>query len=552
MISKTRPYFNLLVLLAVCYFLFSFRIGAHDLWSPDEPRYAQVAREMLETGDWIVPHLNGEVYQEKPPLYFWLVAYISRPLGDVNETTARFPSAIAATLIVLGTYLFGRRILGEREAFLGSLIAATSAQYLWIGRIGVIDMLLALSILASLICFYFGHAKRRPPLYVAGYLFLVPAALSKGPVGIAVPVVVMLTFLAVEIVLRKESGKKQLAWFMGCTIIGLVLVGVCVGPWWRAAYERSDGVYGSLSLLKQQTEGRMFQSYSHRQPIYYYLMQILWQLFPWTVFLPLSAYAIKREGKLRENQGLRFLLVWFLSVFLFFTLISGKRSQYILPSFPAAGLILGWALVNSNPDEGRLSERRKFGIPLLLLSLGFAGSLIAASAAAYLRRPEYLTTALGTLVVSTAILVVLIRHCLSRPPRTALACLIGSTTLLVAVLFGYGAPLADRYNSARPFCSSVLAATGASDSLFFYKIYRPNVHFYMHRRMSRLESGADVKEALDKSRRVLLILQNRDRVALDLGPSYNTEEVARARIGSRDLICVAVKLAPAIGPIAIN
>jgi 4-amino-4-deoxy-L-arabinose transferase-like glycosyltransferase len=544
LISKSRLFLNLLVLLAACYFLFFFRIGSHDLWSPDEPRYAQVAREMLETGDWVVPHLNGNVYQEKPPLYFWLVALISRSFGDVNETTARFPSAISATLIVLGTYLFGRKILGEREAFLGSLIMATSAQFFWIGRIGVIDMLLSLSILGSLICFYCGYAAKRPSLYLAGFVFLVPAALSKGPVGIAIPVVAMIAFLIVEIALQKEHSRRHAAWFAACTIIGLVIVALFVAPWWRAAYERSGGVYGSLSLLKQQTEGRMFHSYSHQQPFYYYFVQILWQLMPWTVFLPLTAQAIKKKGNLRENMGLRFVLVWFLSVFVFFTVISGKRSQYILPSFPAAGLIIGWALANSNPDSGRLRERREFSIPLLALSLGVFAGLIAAVAGAYLRAREIFPVALPLVLLFAVALIVLFRACLNRPPRTALACVIGATAVSVAVLFGYIAPLVDRYNSARPFCDKVLTTMKANDVLFFYKIYRPNVHFYMHRRMLVLDSGDDVRKALDGSSRAFLVLQYKDRSALTLDPACEMEQVARARIGSRDLICVTVSNCP--------
>ncbi len=81
---KSRTSLHIMLLLAACFFLFFFRMGARDLWTPDEPRYAQVAREMLETGEWLVPHLNGIVYTEKPPLYFWLIALASKPFGDLS------------------------------------------------------------------------------------------------------------------------------------------------------------------------------------------------------------------------------------------------------------------------------------------------------------------------------------------------------------------------------------------------------------------------------------------------------------------------------------
>jgi len=238
-----------LILLCACFFLFFFRMGARDLWNPDEPRYAQVAREMMETGEWVVPHLNGEVYTEKPPLYFWLIALISKPFGDVSEVTARFPSSACATIVILLTYFLGTKMLGRREAFIGAAVMATSAQFVWIGRVGALDMLFTLSILAAMAVFYVAYAGKRPLLYVAGFAFLIPGVMTKGPVGIALPLVVMLAFLLTEVFLGKEGAKKQLAWFAVSTVVGLATIALVVVPWWREAHERSGGAYGSMSIL---------------------------------------------------------------------------------------------------------------------------------------------------------------------------------------------------------------------------------------------------------------------------------------------------------------
>jgi 4-amino-4-deoxy-L-arabinose transferase-like glycosyltransferase len=518
--TKPRTLFQLLVLLSICYFLFFFRMGARDLWNPDEPRYAQVAREMIETGEWVVPHLNGEVYPEKPPLYFWLVALLSKPAGDVTEVTARLPSAMSATLIVLLTYLLGSKMLGGREAFAGAVIMATSAQFFWLGRDGVIDLLLTLFILAALSAFYIGHVEKLPLLYVAGFVFLAPAALSKGPVGIAVPVVVMLAFLLLEILLRKEGGTRQLGWFALAMVIGLAIVGLFVVPWWRAAYERSGGAYGSLSILVKQTQGRMLESYSHRRPFHYYFGEILWQFLPWIVFFPLAAHTVRKKGNIGENRGLRFLVVWFLSVFLFFTLISGKRSQYLAPLLPAGGLILGWALTNANPDEGRLRERRAFSIPLLLLLLLSVVGLVVIEVGAYRYAREYIWFASAGVLAPAIALAVLYRQCLDRPPRVALAWVAAATILTVAVVFGVVNPVADAYKSAQP---------------------KPNVHYYMHRRMPQFKSNEEVKEAIEHLPRVFLVEEWERRSLLDLCPAYEVEHVTRAQIGSRDVLCVMVR-----------
>jgi 4-amino-4-deoxy-L-arabinose transferase-like glycosyltransferase len=534
------------VLLLACYFLFFFRIGARDLWPPDEPRYAQVAREMLEEDDWVVPHLNGEVYSEKPPLYFWLVALISKPFGDVNEATARIPAASAATLMVLLTYLLGASMVGAREAFWGALIVATSAQFVWMGRHGVMDSLMAFCILVALGCFYIGYDKRRPVLYIVGFLPLAPAALTKGPVGIAVPVVVMTSFLLADVFLRKEGSMRQLAWFGVSVVAGLAIIAVLVAPWWRAAYEQSNGSYGSLSLLMKQTEGRMLDSYSHYQPFYYYFTNILWQLLPWVVFFPLAALEIVRKGNLRENSGLRFVVVWFLSVFLFFTFISGKRSQYILPLFPAGGLMLGWALLRAEPDKGRLKDESRFSLPLLVIGLLSVAGLLALASGAHEYVREQFPMVLAGILVAAAILTILAAQCARRPPRIALACVLIVTTLVTAVLFGYLAPLANPLASGRAFCNEVLAAMKEGDRLFFFKKYRYNIHYYMRRHVPELKSNEEVLKALEGSTRIFLVADEGRERSLKLGPAYKVEQVARAKVGERETVCLVIQQAGTI------
>jgi 4-amino-4-deoxy-L-arabinose transferase-like glycosyltransferase len=530
----------------MCFLLFFFKIGARDLWNPDEPRYAQVSREMLETGDWVVPHLNGDVYKEKPPLYFWLVALMSKPCGNVNETTARLPSALAATLVVLLTYFLGLKILGDLEAFLGAAMMATSAQFFWIGRTGALDALLTLCILAALVTFYFACIRERPLYFVLGYLFLIPAALTKGPVGVAIPIIVMLTFLLVEIVLREDGSKKRLVWFWAATLIGLLLVAGLVLPWLYAAYQRSGGVYGSLSELSRQTGGRVFKSYSHRGPVYYYLVEILWQFLPWTVFLPLTLFSIWRKGDLRNNRPIRFLVVWFASIFLFFTLISGKRSQYIMPLFPAAGLLLGWALTVSDPEKGRLLGRRTFWMPLSLIALGFAGGIVGFVIYIGMNAPRHLPVMLIAGLVCVTALGAIIWRCSARPPKVALIGIVALITITGALVFGYFKQIVELsgYASARPFCEEVLSEIDKDDSIFFYHSLRPNVHFYMHRRMPEFNrSNEKVAEALLDARRTFLVVEAGDMRRLEHGSTrygFEIEELTHARVGSRDMIFVRI------------
>jgi len=538
---KSRTLIQLFVLLSLCYFIFFFRIGVRDLWSPDEPRYAQVAREMLETKEWIVPQLNGQLYREKPPLYFWLVAMVSEPFGGVTEATARFPSALAATATVVLTYFLGIMLLSKRKAFFGALILMTSAQFVWIGRLGVMDGLLTLWTTAALATFYFAYIRKRPLISIAGFVFVGLAVLSKGPVGLAIPLIVMLAFLMGDIFLHKQDSPRQLGWFVLCAIVGLAVVALIVGPWWEAVYERSGGRYGSLSHLLKQTQGRMLDSYSHQKPFYHYISSILWQFLPWTVFFPLAIHGIRKKAILRDDSGLRFLVFWFLSTFIFFTLISGKRSQYLMPLVPAGGLILGWALAAADPERGTLRERRQFLIPLAVLGALVIAGLVGVTVATYVYAQEYFSLVLGGVAVLVVVLIILGRYLLNQPPLLALTLVGLITTITVVTTFGYAAQIVDRYNSARPFCNTVLAAMEPDDRLFFYRSYRPNVHFYMHRLMPRLKTQEDIEKELENVPRIFLVLESRNEGKFDLDSAYQVEEIAQAQVGSRDLFCVMVR-----------
>ncbi|MCX8011575.1 MAG: glycosyltransferase family 39 protein, partial [Desulfobacterota bacterium] len=135
---------NVLFLLVMASLVFFINLNGWDLWNPDEPRYAQVAKEMRETGEWILPHLNSEVYPEKPPLFFWLIAFFSFFTGEVNEISARLPSAISALGCILLTLFLGKKLFNLKVGFFSALALLTSVEFFWLGRRANIDMTLTL------------------------------------------------------------------------------------------------------------------------------------------------------------------------------------------------------------------------------------------------------------------------------------------------------------------------------------------------------------------------------------------------------------------------
>ncbi|HLE82882.1 MAG TPA: glycosyltransferase family 39 protein, partial [Thermoanaerobaculia bacterium] len=186
--------------LALAALLFLWNLGGHDLWAPDEPYFGEGAREMVVDGHWLVPHVNGRVTSDKPPLFFWTIAVLSLPGGEVTPWTARLPSALAALGTLLLVIRLGSRIGGERVAWFAPLTLATTLMFWEKARWAQIDALLCFLVWVALSAFEAwraGDAGGRR----AGLLFWLAAALAvlaKGPVGLLLPVGIALVTLAAD------------------------------------------------------------------------------------------------------------------------------------------------------------------------------------------------------------------------------------------------------------------------------------------------------------------------------------------------------------------
>jgi 4-amino-4-deoxy-L-arabinose transferase and related glycosyltransferases of PMT family len=152
----SSPRGNVVVLVVLALLIFFLNLNGWDLWNPDEPRYAQVAQETRATGEWTLPHLNSEIYAEKPPLFFWLIAFFSFFTGGVDEISARLPSACAALGCIMLTFFIGKRLFDQKAGFFAALVLLTSTQFFWMGRRGNIDMTLSFWVILALTFFFLG------------------------------------------------------------------------------------------------------------------------------------------------------------------------------------------------------------------------------------------------------------------------------------------------------------------------------------------------------------------------------------------------------------
>ena len=317
-------------------------VGRWDLWSPDEPRYAQVAKEMVNGGDWILMHYNGRTYPDKPPLFFWLIALSSYLWGGFTCYSARFPAALFWTFTILLTFFFGRNLHSPRTGFLSGLVLATSFEFAYLSTRANIDTTLIFFTTTSIFCFFQWYQPNKDVrtsregmkgLWFYGfYIGMALGTLTKGPVGFALPLLVSLTYLILQ---DDWRGLKRMRLLPGMLLsMGIVL------SWYLPAVLKGGETYLYESLFRQ-TVSRFFKGTSHYGPFYFYFFNFPIDFLPWFLFLPGAlVYGLSRK-ETRVPKEYLFLIVWFISIFLFFSISKGKRPIYLLPLYPAASLLVG-------------------------------------------------------------------------------------------------------------------------------------------------------------------------------------------------------------------
>ncbi len=347
--------------------LFFLNLGEWDLWIPDEARYVQVAREMVNTGDWVLMHINGQVYADKPPFFFWLIALSSYLWQGFNSFSARFPSALFGTLTMLLTFFLGKKLYDWRTGFFSGLILATNLEFPYLSTRANIDATLTFFTTASMVCFFYWHQFSKGGNKLAGvqhlsiygfYVGMAVATLTKGPVGFVLPLLVSLIYLTLQKDWKGIKGMKLLK--------GMLLFGVIVLSWYLPALWRGGQNYFHATILKHTIDG-FAEGWTHVHPFYYFFYHFPIQFLPWTLFLPGALVYSFSRGSFEKNKASLFLLTWFVVIFLFFSVSKGKRNLYLLPLYPAASLMIGklWGDFISNHLEN--FRRKWISLPLYCL-----------------------------------------------------------------------------------------------------------------------------------------------------------------------------------------
>ncbi|MCX8042821.1 MAG: glycosyltransferase family 39 protein [Desulfobacterota bacterium] len=486
-------------------------LGRWQLRGSDEPRYAQVAREMLERRAYILPHLNGEPYPDKPPLYFWLVALFSKPFGDVTALSARLPAALAACGMLLLLFLFGRRLFDTQTGILAAGILFTTEQFFSSATIARLDTLFAFWIMLALYLLYRGCSET-PPRYgfcLLGWACTAGAILTKGPVGLVLPLLIMVMFLLLT---KRRYAIRQLSLGTGL----LFAAGICC--LWVIPACLQGGVDYTRNILFRQSFGRVVESFAHEAPFYFYLLNFPIDFLPWTIFLPAALLYLWRTRA--RHPGVVLPLIWAATVFIFFSCLSGKRNVYLLPLYPAAALIMAWFLKDVAGTETASQQVCRWKLmvaPSYLTGIAYlaAGGGLIAFAFGMLRPvpiPAFsalFLIAAGCTVLALGGYVILKLFRSKMHPLQTVPILIGTCSLVLCLGLWVVMPAMDN-RPEREFCAKIRTLVQPTDPL--YASFEPEYfNYFLHRSPIPVIRDLDAAQRLVQSdEKIYFLLKDKD------------------------------------------
>jgi 4-amino-4-deoxy-L-arabinose transferase-like glycosyltransferase len=499
--SLTQARYYPLYLMMLCGVLFLPGLGARDFWAPVEPRYAEITRTMFAKGEWIVPRVNGELYTDKPILYFWLALIASKISGTVNEWTVRLPAALGGVGFVLTTYYFARDYLGARTGLLSAVILATSMRVVWEARWAHIDALFCFLFALSV---FFGARSLlrtdRPNAILFSYAFMGLAVLAKGLIGIVLPGLLFGAFVLAQRDWRLIRAAKL---HLGIPIFFLV-----TAPWFYLVSQATNGKWIAdfiyVHHLQRYTAGA-----GHRQPFYYYFKTLPVDLLPWTIFAIPGLSAFRNLRAAWANPVGQFFLLWFLTIFVFFSLSDTKRELYLMPLLPPLALYLGCYFESLASKRLPQDKIYRWTAAIYFSLVAIAGVALPV-AAWFIRRDafEAILPVSAVLVVGGSLVVYFVER--RRPLRVVGAvCAMTTTALLAAWVCVF--PYLETYKSPRHFALEVRKLVPNNVPLYIYSDTMHDFNYYLEREvLPILPSPAAVAALLEDQQTGYMLIKERD------------------------------------------
>lgn len=492
--ANRRTHDILLLTLAFGVF-FLFMIGNRPLSVPDEGRYVEIPREMVATGDYVTPRLNGVKYFEKPVLLYWLES-ASIKLFGLKIWALRFWPALFALIGCLAVYVAGRKLYCRRTGIIAAAVLATNLLYYALSRVIILDMPVSALLTVSLLSFLLGTHEppgtKRRLYFWSFYAFMALATLTKGLIGILIPAMA----IGAWIIILNEWRMLRMMYLP----TGLVLFLLISAPW-HILVGRANPEFFNFYFVHEHFVRYLTKVHNRYQPFWYFIPIVIVGLFPWSVYLVQAVtYNLPASWRERhEHRDTLFLLLWAGLVFLFFSASDSKLIPYILPVFPPLALLIGRYFAAAWNVRDFPGIRTGTAALLIVSAVLCAGMFFPPR---YLDLPD--ARKVGNFVYAFAVILLtgtvltwfLGRH---RGFRWAFAAL--CATIVVFLLVVNGAASRADTRSIKSLADTLKARLHPGDEVASYETYYQDLPVYLERRIivvdwkGELEFGTTVDDA---------------------------------------------------------
>jgi 4-amino-4-deoxy-L-arabinose transferase-like glycosyltransferase len=504
---------------AVCWVILFWKLGAPALMDPDEAHYAQLTREMLRAGNWMIPLLDGLPYIDKPVLFHWLQGIAISVIGE-TEAAMRLPSAFAAIALFWVTRWTGEQLFDERIGVRAWLMLATLPLTFMLGSIGVFDMVFTAFLFGAIACALVAAVRNRPRLQYVSCVLLSLAVMTKGPVAL---VLVALLFL-VGLACGKESRTALLSlrW-----VTGAVLTVVLSLPWfvwmyyalgWHFVHQ-----YVLAGNLYYVTQPQSFSNRAFNHTLY--VSTFFAGFFPWSLVVLGGAFDTIRRWRARITIPPEELLLWawVAVVFIFFSVARFKVDRYVYPAAPACCLLAARAWMSLSVLRPDLAAARDnlfarwsvVTLGAILVAAGVVSGFTIFDLGLDLPRAALL------IPISLAVGGVLMEATILRR-RSVSASLFGAVITMLLVIYGsvaaFGLPVLERARPTEALADSLRSKLAADDHVALYRLekWRFSLRYYLERPLGRLQEPADVRQFLtDKGGYILMLDEDFARLRQD-------------------------------------
>jgi len=478
------------------------------LWDRDEPRFTRATAEMIESGNYLVPTFNGQMWADKPILFYWFMSVAIRLLGP-TEFACRFWGAVGTAVTCLLTFFIGQRLFGAKAGLWAMVILASTLMMIGVGTMATIDAVLLPFIVAVMAIFVRTaiSGTRISHIILAG-VALGAGMLAKGPMGLQ-PIVV----IAVALLLGRKTGLgvRRFVWQFGPA---LIIGGLLFLAWAIPANNATDGEFFRVfigrhvltrAIKPMEQHGGNFLLY-----LPYYLVVTIVGFFPWILHLP-GAISSMLGGRVGGRYCRALLISWVMPIFIIMTLAATKLPHYIIFIWPAMALMVGGTIVAA--QQNVLTERDKIW---LRRGVWFFGPFAMVTVLLLMAGPWFVKIpglrwsgmASGTVLAVMAIIAIRYQRA-DRPQVSAVILLIGMFVFEIPILFGL-LPAIEQIKITPAIAQAVKAKTGKEIPVATYKFGEPTLNFYIGR---QIEPLGDEKAVVSWSRQageaVLIIPKNK-------------------------------------------